>query len=153
MTTPVLTVGQGEYTYEVDKHWGRGPNGLPEFGMVSGVDRGFPGPRVSVIRTPVAEVLVFHPNGTLLTWGRFVEPHMLFFTATRSTPPISPRTPSRAGPSTANCSTPGAHQDTRARPARRSTARHAPVSPPMARCTFPTVTDNSACTASAPTGR
>ena len=81
MTTPVATVGQGDYTYEVDKHWGRGSGGLPEFGMVSGV-AGDSLDRVYLfIRPPVAEVLVFHANGTLLTrWGsgHFVEPHMLF---------------------------------------------------------------------------
>jgi len=57
---------------------------LPEFGMVSGV-AGDSLDRVYLfIRTPVAEVLVFEPNGTMLTrWGsgRFVEPHMLFISA------------------------------------------------------------------------
>lgn len=84
MTTPVVTVGQGAYTYVVDKQWGRGPDGLPEFGMVSGV-AGDSLDRVYLfIRTPVAEVLVFHPNGTLLTrWGdgSFVQPHMLFISS------------------------------------------------------------------------
>ena len=81
MTTPIVTVGQGAFTYTVDKYWGRGPDGLPEFGMVSGV-AGDSLDRVYLfIRTPVAEVLVFQPDGTLLSrWGRgsFVEPHMLF---------------------------------------------------------------------------
>ena len=52
--------------------------------MVSGVAGDFLDRVYLFIRTPVAEVLVFEPNGTLLTrWGsgRFVEPHMLFISA------------------------------------------------------------------------
>jgi hypothetical protein len=74
-------VGSGAYTYEVDKHWGRGSDGLPEFGLVSGV-AGDSYDRVYLfIRKPVAEILVLDPRGTLLSrWGggEFVEPHMLF---------------------------------------------------------------------------
>jgi streptogramin lyase len=75
-----MTVGSGQYTYQVDKHWGRGPGGLPEFGLVSGV-AGDAEDRVYLfIRNPVAEMLVLDPEGTLLgRWGagQFVEPHMI----------------------------------------------------------------------------
>src|SRR6266568_1508264 len=75
------TVGAGPYTYEIDKHWGRGAGSLAEFGLVSGV-AGDSQDRVYLfIRSPVAEILVLDPRGALLgRWGagQFVEPHMLF---------------------------------------------------------------------------
>ena len=36
MATAVV-VGTGEFTYAVDKQWGRRASGLAEFGLVSGV--------------------------------------------------------------------------------------------------------------------
>jgi DNA-binding beta-propeller fold protein YncE len=75
------TVGDGKYTYTVDKHWGRGAASVSEFGLVSAV-AGDSQDRVYLyIRQPVAEILVLDPQGTLLgRWGagQFVEPHMLF---------------------------------------------------------------------------
>ena len=63
------TVGTGTYTYEVDKQWGRGSGGLPEFGLVSGV-AGDSQDRVYLfIRRPVAEILVLDPRGNLLAAG------------------------------------------------------------------------------------
>jgi sugar lactone lactonase YvrE len=79
VTTP--TVGKGNYTYTVDKRWGRGAASVSEFGLVSGV-AGDSQDRVYLyIRQPVAEILVLDPRGTLLgRWGagQFVEPHMLY---------------------------------------------------------------------------
>jgi NHL repeat len=79
--TTTTTVGSGQYTFEVDKQWGRGPGGVSEFGLVSGV-AGDSQDRVYLfIRAPVAEILVLDPRGTLLgRWGagQFVEPHMIF---------------------------------------------------------------------------
>jgi hypothetical protein len=79
VTTP--TVGEGNYTYTVDKRWGRGAASVSEFGLVSGV-AGDSQDRVYLyIRQPVAEILVLDPRGTLLgRWGagQFVEPHMLY---------------------------------------------------------------------------
>src|SRR5713226_1873809 len=78
------TVGSGPYMYEVDKQWGRRAGGLSEFGMVSGV-AGDSRDRVYLfIRTPVAEILVMDPRGTLLgRWGQgqFLEPHMISISA------------------------------------------------------------------------
>jgi hypothetical protein len=78
------TVGSGPHTYEVDKRWGRRSGGVSEFGLVSAV-AGDAQDRVYLfIRKPVAEILVFDPQGTLLNrWGggQFVEPHMIFISA------------------------------------------------------------------------
>src|SRR5215471_11220871 len=79
--TLTTTVGSGPYTYDVDKQWGRGAGGVPEFGMLSGV-AGDSQDRVYLfIRIPVAEILVLDPQGKLLSrWGagKFQEPHMIF---------------------------------------------------------------------------
>ena len=75
------TVGSGQFTFEVDREWGRRSPGLSEFGLVSGV-AGDSQDRVYLyIRQPVAEILVLDPAGKLLSrWGagQFVEPHMIF---------------------------------------------------------------------------
>jgi sugar lactone lactonase YvrE len=71
-------VGQGDYTYAVDKEWGRRAGGVPAFGLVTGMATDSQD-RVYVFnRTPRAEVLVFDRDGRLLTtWGhgRFRSPH------------------------------------------------------------------------------
>ncbi len=78
METTATIVGQGRFRYAIDKGWGRGPGGVPEFGLVSGVAVDSRD-RVYVFqRTPTAEVLVFDPEGRLLTrWGEslFRSPH------------------------------------------------------------------------------
>ncbi len=71
-------VGSGEHTYEVDKGWGRRAGGVPAFGLVSGVACDSQD-RVYVFnRLPTAEMLVFDPDGRLLSrWGegQFRHPH------------------------------------------------------------------------------
>src|SRR5438552_9693048 len=71
-------VGQGQYSYRVDKSWGRGKSGVPALGVAQGVT-GDSRDRVYVFqRSPTAEVLVFDRDGALLTrWGagQFVMPH------------------------------------------------------------------------------
>jgi hypothetical protein len=82
--TSTTTVGVGPFTYEVDKQWGRRTGGLSEFGLVSGV-AGDSQDRVYLfIRSPVAEMLILDPQGTLLErWGagQFEEPHMISISA------------------------------------------------------------------------
>jgi sugar lactone lactonase YvrE len=72
------TVGRGNYTYRVDKAWGRRASGVPTFGVSQGVT-GDSQDRIYIFqRSPTAEVLVFDREGTLLTrWGngQFVTPH------------------------------------------------------------------------------
>jgi hypothetical protein len=106
------TVGSGQYTFEVDKQWGRGPGGLSEFGLVSGV-AGDSQDRVYLfIRAPVAEILVLDPRGTLLGRfgaGHFVEPHMISSAPPTSfLPPTSAPIRSPAGHSTVSSCTRGA---------------------------------------------
>jgi len=71
-------VGQGKYTYEVDKSWGRREGGLPQLGVAQGVT-GDSQDRVYVFqRSPTAEVLVFDRDGKLVNrWGEgsWVSPH------------------------------------------------------------------------------
>lgn len=71
-------VGQGQYTYVVDKTWGRRAGGVPAFGVAQGVS-GDSEDRVYVFqRSPVAVVLVFDRDGRLLSrWGegQFSNPH------------------------------------------------------------------------------
>lgn len=76
---PVETiVGQGKYTYRVDKSWGRGPGKQEAFGVAQGVT-GDSRDRIYLFqRAPTAEVLVFDREGNLLArWGegQFVSPH------------------------------------------------------------------------------
>lgn len=75
-TGPV--VGQGKFRYTIDKQWGRGPGGVKEFGIVSGIAVDSRD-RVYVFqRTPTNEVLVFDTDGRLLSrWGNdiFKKPH------------------------------------------------------------------------------
>ena len=53
------TVGQGKYTYEVDKSWGRRDGGLPQLGVAQGVT-GDSQDRVYIFqRSPTTEVLTF----------------------------------------------------------------------------------------------
>jgi hypothetical protein len=72
------TVGQGKYTYEVDKSWGRRAGGLPQLGVAQGVT-GDSQDRVYIFqRSPTTEVLIFDRDGTLQSrWGegQFVSPH------------------------------------------------------------------------------
>jgi sugar lactone lactonase YvrE len=71
-------VGQGAYTYEVDKSWGRRAGGVAALGVAQGVT-GDSRDRVYVFqRSPTAEVLVFDREGKLLErWGQgqFGSPH------------------------------------------------------------------------------
>jgi sugar lactone lactonase YvrE len=79
------TVGHGDYTYAVDTSWGRGPNGVPRFGVAQAV-YGDSVERVYVFqRAPTAEMLVFDRHGALLNrWGegQFVSPHGIWISAT-----------------------------------------------------------------------
>src|SRR5437588_5133837 len=72
------TVGEGSYTYAVDKHWGRGPRGIAAFGIVSGSATDSQD-RVYVFdRAPDPRVIVMDRDGALLNeWGRgqFKHPH------------------------------------------------------------------------------
>ena len=71
-------VGSGPFTYEVDKRWGRGPGGVPELGLVSGVACDSADRVYVFVRLPRAEMLVFDPTGRLLArWGegQFRHPH------------------------------------------------------------------------------
>lgn len=74
-------VGQGTYTYAVDKSWGRRDGGVAQFGVAQGV-YGDRNDRVYVFqRSPTAVVLVFDRSGRLLsTWGEgaFSSPHGIF---------------------------------------------------------------------------
>jgi sugar lactone lactonase YvrE len=71
-------VGQGKYTYTVDKTWGRRDGGVEAFGVAQGIT-GDSHDRVYVFqRSPTAEMLVFDRDGRLLTrWGlgQFTNPH------------------------------------------------------------------------------
>lgn len=71
-------VGQGQYRYAIDKRWGRGADGVPAFGLVSGVACDSQDNVYVFQRTPDPGVLVFTPEGRLLRrWGegRFRHPH------------------------------------------------------------------------------
>lgn len=76
-------VGQGAFSYSVDKNWGRGPAGVPTFGLISGVACDSED-RVYVFhRSPDPCVMVFGRDGNLLrTWGQgvFSHPHGIFIT-------------------------------------------------------------------------
>lgn len=71
-------VGQGRFTYAVDKQWGRRAGGVPAFGLISGVACDSRD-RVYVFhRAPQACIMVFEPDGRLVTsWGegQFGSPH------------------------------------------------------------------------------
>lgn len=71
-------VGQGKYTYEVDRRWGRREGGVPAFGVAQGLACDSKD-RVYVFnRSPVACMMVFDRDGKLLnTWGigLFKHPH------------------------------------------------------------------------------
>jgi sugar lactone lactonase YvrE len=71
-------VGQGKYTYVVDKTWGRRAGGLAALGVAQGVT-GDSQDRVYIFqRSPQAEMLIFNRDGQLLTrWGegQFKNPH------------------------------------------------------------------------------
>jgi sugar lactone lactonase YvrE len=73
-----MAVGQGKYSYEVDKEWGRRDGGVAAFGVSQGVS-GDSRDRVYVfVRSPRAEILVFDRDGRLLSsWGhgQFEHPH------------------------------------------------------------------------------
>jgi sugar lactone lactonase YvrE len=73
-----MAVGQGKYTYEVDKEWGRRDGGVPAFGVSQGV-AGDSQDRIYVfVRSPRAEILIFDRDGRLLSsWGhgQFEHPH------------------------------------------------------------------------------
>jgi hypothetical protein len=71
-------VGQGKYTYEVDKEWGRRQGGVPAFGLVTGMATDSHDNVYVFNRQPRAELLVFDRFGRLqTTWGegRFKSPH------------------------------------------------------------------------------
>ncbi len=70
--------GSGRYRYQVEPNWGRGPQGVPAFGLVSMVACDA-SDRVYVFqRAPEPVVLVFEPDGRLVArWGEgtFRHPH------------------------------------------------------------------------------
>lgn len=70
--------GSGSYRYEAVPNWGRGPQGVPAFGLVSML-YGDNQDRVYVFqRAPEPVMLVFEPDGRLITrWGEgaFKHPH------------------------------------------------------------------------------
>lgn len=74
-------VGRGDFTYEVDKRWGRRAGGVAAFGLVSGVACDSQD-RVYVFnRTPRPRVIVLDRDGILLDeWGegQFRHPHGIF---------------------------------------------------------------------------
>ena len=76
-------VGQGAFRYAVDKNWGRGPAGVPSFGLISGVACDSED-RVYVFhRSPDPRVMVFGRDGNFLrSWGEgaFQHPHGIFIT-------------------------------------------------------------------------
>jgi hypothetical protein len=71
-------VGHGDFSYEVDRSWGRREGGIPAFGMAQGVT-GDSADNIYVFqRTPVGCVLVFDRRGSFLrSWGDglFSHPH------------------------------------------------------------------------------
>ncbi|TAK21748.1 MAG: hypothetical protein EPO26_13295 [Chloroflexota bacterium] len=71
-------VGQGAYTYTVDREWGRRAGGVAAFGVAQGLT-GDTHDRVYVFqRAPVAKMLVFDRAGNLVnSWGegQFKSPH------------------------------------------------------------------------------
>ncbi|HLG51547.1 MAG TPA: peptidyl-alpha-hydroxyglycine alpha-amidating lyase family protein [Chloroflexota bacterium] len=71
-------VGHGRFTYAVEKRWGRGPDGVAAFGLVSGVATDSRD-RVYVFnRTPDPRIIVLDRDGRFLgEWGRgqFKHPH------------------------------------------------------------------------------
>lgn len=75
---PGTIYGSGEYRFEVIPDWGRGPDGVPAFGLVSMVACDAQD-RVYVFqRAPEPVMLVFTPEGRLLQrWGegQFKHPH------------------------------------------------------------------------------
>lgn len=70
--------GEGDHRYQVDPDWGRGPEGVSAFGLVSMVS-GAPDGRVFVFqRLPDPQVMIFSSEGRLLdAWGKdtFGHPH------------------------------------------------------------------------------
>ena len=71
-------VGTGKYTYEAQKHWGRGPGGVTAFGLVSGVACDSQDRVYAFNRLPNPRILVLDPSGKLLNeWGagQFKHPH------------------------------------------------------------------------------
>lgn len=78
-----VIVGQGPYRYTVDKNWGRGPKGVPEFGIVSSMATDSRD-RVYVFnRAPNPRMIVLDSEGSLLgEWGQreFGHPHGVFIT-------------------------------------------------------------------------
>lgn len=74
----VAIVGQGNFTYEADKSWGRRAGGVPAFGVAQGVACDSDD-RVYVFnRSPMACVMVFSRKGKLVdVWGAglFKHPH------------------------------------------------------------------------------
>jgi sugar lactone lactonase YvrE len=65
-----LVVGQGKYTYSVDKNWGRGTGALTAFGVAQGVT-GDSKDRIYVFqRSPTAEILILDRAGNFISrWG------------------------------------------------------------------------------------
>lgn len=76
-------VGNGKYTYEVDKQWGRRGGGLPAFGLVSGVACDSQDRVYLFQRLPHPRVIVMDRAGILQSeWGagQFAHPHGIFIT-------------------------------------------------------------------------
>ena len=90
--------GSGEYRYQVVPDWGRGPQGVPAFGLVSMVSCDAQD-RVYVFqREPDPSMLVFEPDGTLVDrWGGhfFKHPHGNWMASGPDPLPDRPRSPHR----------------------------------------------------------
>jgi DNA-binding beta-propeller fold protein YncE len=74
----MATVGSGQFTYDVDKEWGRRSGSVQTLGLVSGVACDSADRVYLFIRLPVSKVMVFERDGRLLSqWGegRFAESH------------------------------------------------------------------------------
>lgn len=71
-------VGQGQYTYAVDKQWGRRSGGVAAFGLISGVACDSRNRLYLFHRAPQACIMIFEADGRLIsTWGegQFGSPH------------------------------------------------------------------------------
>jgi DNA-binding beta-propeller fold protein YncE len=74
----MATVGSGQFTYGVDKDWGRRSSGVPTLGLVSGVACDSADRVYLFIRRPTSMVMVFERDGRFLAqWGegQFGEAH------------------------------------------------------------------------------
>lgn len=79
--------GDGSYRYQVDPGWGRGPDGVPEFGLVSMVTGDRNGAVYVFQRLPDPKVMVFSSDGRLINqWGEgvFGHPHGIWMSPSQT---------------------------------------------------------------------